>query len=73
MNPETGKVEDRCPFLVRTGPETAACSIQDVKPDMCRDYPTLAHGKRCLSGVFLRGAALVAPGVEAVQTLLGAG
>lgn len=73
MNPETGRVEDRCPFLVRTGPETAACSIQDVKPDMCRDYPTLAHGNRCLSGVFLRGAALVAAGTEVVETLLATG
>lgn len=73
MNPETGKLEDRCPFLVRTGPETAACSIQDVKPDMCRDYPTLAHGKRCLSGVFLRGVALAASGAEVVRDLVGAG
>lgn len=70
MNPETGKLEDRCPFLVRTGPETAACSIQDVKPDMCRDYPTIAHGKRCLSGVFLRGMALASGGVELVEQLL---
>lgn len=70
MSPESGKLEDRCPFLVRTGPETALCSIQDVKPDMCRDYPTLAHGKRCLSGVFLRGLILATSGSEVVHAFL---
>lgn len=53
MNPVTGALEDECPFLTRTGPETQVCAIQDLKPDICRDYPTLAHGKQCLRGVFL--------------------
>ena len=53
IDPRTGKLEDDCPFLERTGPETALCAIQDVKPDICRDYPTLAHGRQCLRGVFL--------------------
>jgi len=30
------------------------CSISDTKPDICRDYPTMAHGFRYLSGVFLK-------------------
>lgn len=53
MNPETGELEPTCPFLERTGPETAICSIQELKPDICRSYPTVAHGRQCLRGVFL--------------------
>jgi Fe-S-cluster containining protein len=54
IDPATRRLEERCPFLVHEGPERALCAIQDVKPDICRDYPTLAHGRRCLRGVFLR-------------------
>lgn len=57
IDPETGLLEKACPFLERVGPDRQICTINDVKPDMCRDYPTLAHGRRCLRGVFL-GAAL---------------
>jgi Fe-S-cluster containining protein len=53
LDPETGGLEERCPFLTATGPTTTLCAIHDVKPDICRDYPTLAHGRRCLRGVFL--------------------
>jgi Fe-S-cluster containining protein len=53
LEPGSGRLEERCPFLERTGPETARCAIHDVKPDICRAYPTLAHGRRCLRGVFL--------------------
>ena len=53
IDPETGLLERSCPFLQRTGPDRQVCTINDVKPDMCRDYPTLAHARRCLRGVFL--------------------
>ena len=53
IDPATGRLEPACPFLERTGPDAARCAIQDVKPDLCRDYPTLAHGWRCPRGVFL--------------------
>jgi Fe-S-cluster containining protein len=49
--PETGAPLDRCPFLVRTGPETAHCAIHATKPDMCRAYPTRAHGFHCAAGI----------------------
>lgn len=62
LDPETGEMEERCPFLERTGPDTARCAIHDVKPDICRDYPTLAHGRRCLRGVFLGVGAIVCAG-----------
>ncbi len=69
INPDTGTLEDRCPFLRRTGPETQACAIHDVKPDICRDYPTLAHGRQCLRGVFL---GLIGPILLAVEEVIGA-
>lgn len=53
LNPETGSLEPSCPFLERVGPDRAICSINDVKPDVCRDYPTIAHRRQCLRGVFL--------------------
>ena len=49
MDPQTGEPLETCPFLVRD--ETKGlCSIHETKPAMCRDYPTLAHGHRCLRG-----------------------
>lgn len=53
VDPETKQLEESCPFIVRVSDEKSICAIQDTKPDICRDYPTLAHGKRCLKGVFL--------------------
>lgn len=53
MNPDTGRLEPSCPFLARAGRERTVCTIHEIKPDICRDYPTLAHGRRCLRGVFL--------------------
>jgi Fe-S-cluster containining protein len=53
VDPETKELEERCPFIQQISEEQSICAIQDTKPDICRDYPTLAHGKRCLKGVFL--------------------
>lgn len=53
VDPQTQRLEERCPFLERTGPETAHCTIHSIKPDICRAYPTIAHGRRCLRGGFL--------------------
>lgn len=53
VDPETGQMLDPCPFLEQADEQRWICSINDTKPDICRDYPTLAHGKRCLRGVFL--------------------
>ena len=54
VDPDTKKPEERCPFLEQAGPDTAVCAIYDIRPDMCRDYPTLANGRRCLRGGFLK-------------------
>jgi len=54
VDPRTKQPEQSCPFIERTGPDTACCSIYETRPDICRDYPTLAHGRRCLRGVFLK-------------------
>ncbi len=53
VDPQTKQLLDTCPHLDRSDPEHVRCAIQEIKPDMCRAYPTLAHGKRCLRGVFL--------------------
>jgi Fe-S-cluster containining protein len=70
LDPQTGLLEESCPFLERTGPDTAICSIHEVKPDICRDFPTLAHGRRCLRGGFLAWGALAVWG-EAAALLAG--
>lgn len=54
VDPVTKKTLQRCPFIVRLNDEKSICGIQDTKPDICRAYPTLAHGHRCLKGVFLK-------------------
>jgi len=54
VDPETKQLLDPCPFLEQTDQRCWICSINDTKPDICRDYPTLAHGHHCLSGVFLK-------------------
>lgn len=53
VDPQTQKPVGRCPFLIRTDAATARCEINEVKPDICRAYPTLAHSRRCLRGVLL--------------------
>ena len=54
VDPKSGRLEDPCPFIERTNDNRGLCGINDTKPDICRDYPTVAHGYRCLSGVFLK-------------------
>jgi Fe-S-cluster containining protein len=54
IDPATGRLEDQCPFLHQNGEQRRICAINDTKPDMCRDYPTMAHGFRCPSGSFLK-------------------
>lgn len=53
VDPVTKELEERCPFIVRISDEQSLCSIQETKPDICRDYPPLDRGRRCLQGVFL--------------------
>lgn len=54
MDPETKALLERCPFITRINDQQSICGIQETKPDICRAYPTLAHGKRCLRGGFLK-------------------
>jgi Fe-S-cluster containining protein len=53
VDPVTKERVSPCPHIDRSDPEHVRCAIYADRPDMCRDYPTLAHGKRCLRGVFL--------------------
>ena len=50
VEPRTKKRLPVCPYLVRTTPEKAHCAIHDIKPDICRAYPTLAHDRCCIRG-----------------------
>lgn len=54
VDPVTKAREERCPFILQIDAERAVCAINETKPAMCRSYPTLAHGRRCLRGVFLK-------------------
>lgn len=54
VDPQSGRLEAPCPFIGKNADNRGLCLIHDTKPDICRDYPTLAHGHRCLSGVFLK-------------------
>lgn len=53
VDPSSKERVSPCPHIDRSDPDHARCAIYEDRPDMCRDYPTLAHGKRCLRGVFL--------------------
>lgn len=53
VDPATKELISPCPHLDRSDPEHKRCTIYEDRPEICRDYPTLAHGHRCLRGVFL--------------------
>lgn len=55
VDPVTKARQDLCPFILKIDDEKKICSINETKPAMCRAYPTLAHSRRCLRGVFLKG------------------
>lgn len=38
IDPVTGRAADGCPWLKRSG-SRSVCAIQDVKPEVCRQYP----------------------------------
>ena len=52
LDPETGQRLPRCPYLLRNNEDQALCSIHEIKPDICRAYPTEAIGRRCVCGVY---------------------
>lgn len=54
VDPETKQLVAPCPFLQQLDEQRWGCSIYETRPAICKDYPTLAHGHRCLSGVFLK-------------------
>jgi Fe-S-cluster containining protein len=54
VDPQTKELLGRCPHIEKKVNNTSECAIYATRPDICRDYPTLAHGKRCLHGGFLK-------------------
>ncbi|BCR06762.1 hypothetical protein DESUT3_38310 [Desulfuromonas versatilis] len=70
VDPKTKRRLERCPFLIATGPDTQGCAIHQIKPDICAAYPTLAHNRRCMRGVYFPKFALawaLAPLLEALE------
>lgn len=53
IHPRDGRRGRPCPFLKRTDSGAARCDIHDIKPDMCRAYPSLDHGRHCIQGIFI--------------------
>lgn len=47
VDPQTGKTTESCPFLAeQSGTEIFFCTIQDVKPLVCREFPfTRKHAR----------------------------
>jgi Fe-S-cluster containining protein len=44
MHPETGEDVEVCPWLIHDEKrQRYACSIHDMKPEICRNYPHNAH------------------------------
>ncbi len=54
LDPQSRDLLEPCPFLNRVDAETGHCRIHATKPAMCRDYPTPAHGERCVRGLRFR-------------------
>ena len=52
LDPETGQRLQRCPFLSRNSESQALCAIHEIKPDICRAYPTEATDRHCVCGVY---------------------
>lgn len=53
VDPDTKGRLPVCPFLVETAPDKAHCRIHEIKPDICRAYPTEESFRTCLRGTFL--------------------
>jgi len=53
IDPAHGRRGDPCPFLQRDAEDKALCAIHEIKPDMCREYPSLDHGRHCVRGIYI--------------------
>ncbi|PLX46198.1 MAG: hypothetical protein C0609_01075 [Deltaproteobacteria bacterium] len=51
LNPDTGSLLPKCPYIKEDGEDRFVCAIHETKPEICRAYPTLAHEKRCAAGI----------------------
>jgi len=51
VDPVTKEPLGRCPFIQSSETsDLVLCSINDTKPLICRDYPPMEHGRRCIRG-----------------------
>ncbi len=54
IDPETKSRLSVCPYLVQSSPDKAHCAIHDIKPDICRAYPTHETRHQCIRGIHIR-------------------
>ncbi|PLX83783.1 MAG: hypothetical protein C0618_12105 [Desulfuromonas sp.] len=52
-DPLTKELLPCCPYLVKSDGGTHLCEIHEIKPDICRSYPTQDQYNLCLNGVYL--------------------
>jgi Fe-S-cluster containining protein len=43
-----------CPYLIETEDNKARCGIHNIKPDICRAYPTYETYHQCIRGIYIR-------------------
>jgi len=53
VDPRHGRRGEPCPFLQRGDDDKALCAIHEIKPDICREYPSLDHGRHCVRGIYI--------------------
>ena len=53
VDPQTKERLPLCPYLVQSAPDKAHCGIHEIKPDICRAYPTDEQFRTCLRGIFI--------------------
>jgi Fe-S-cluster containining protein len=52
LDPKTGQRLEDCPYLRRNDMGQGLCAIHEIKPSVCRSYPSEAVGRRCVCGVY---------------------
>lgn len=53
VDPDTDEHLPICPHLVETEDNTAHCGIHEIKPDICRAYPTYETYHQCIKGIHI--------------------
>jgi len=72
VDPETKERLSLCPYLIETEDHKAHCGIHEIKPDICRDYPTYETYHQCLHGIQIKnilGGTILLPVFELLENV----